>query len=201
MNCRKAQRLIGERPQRLPPPLQAALHQHLQDCTDCRVTDQRITRLQQLLALKRHEQPPPGYFEGFLSEFHSRLMADTRQPQTFWQPLRIAATALLHAPTARRCSYAVAGSVAAAVVAALVWMAAQPAQPPPAPGTAPVATIAPLAPSPAGAAVTIQGVPVSGPAAVVVLPATAQPAPNRPRYVLDRINAPAAGYEVASVHF
>ena len=34
-----------------------------------------------LLRLKRHEQPPPGYFDGFLHEFHRRQRAELlRQP-------------------------------------------------------------------------------------------------------------------------
>lgn len=35
----------------------------------------------QLLRLKRHEQPPPGYFDNFLHEFHRRQRAELlRQP-------------------------------------------------------------------------------------------------------------------------
>jgi hypothetical protein len=34
-----------------------------------------------LLRLKRHEQPPPGYFDNFLSEFHRRQRAELlKQP-------------------------------------------------------------------------------------------------------------------------
>src|SRR6188768_3966459 len=34
-----------------------------------------------LLRLKRHEQPPPGYFDNFLHEFHRRQRAELlRQP-------------------------------------------------------------------------------------------------------------------------
>lgn len=37
--------------------------------------------LQKLLRLKRHEQPPPEYFEGFLREFHLRQREELlRQP-------------------------------------------------------------------------------------------------------------------------
>ncbi len=41
-----------------------------------------------LLSLKRHEQPPPGYFDNFLHEFHRRQRAELlRQPlwRVAWQ--------------------------------------------------------------------------------------------------------------------
>src|SRR4051812_5465460 len=37
--------------------------------------------ISKLLRLKRHEQPPPGYFDNFLHEFHRRQRAELlRQP-------------------------------------------------------------------------------------------------------------------------
>lgn len=42
------------------------------------------TDIQKLLRLKRYEQPPPGYHERFLQEFHRRQRAEMlRQP--FWK--------------------------------------------------------------------------------------------------------------------
>ena len=44
-----------------------------------------------LLRLKRYEQPPPGYFDNFLSEFHRRQRAELlRQPawKVAWQRAR-----------------------------------------------------------------------------------------------------------------
>lgn len=35
--------------------------------------------ISKLLRLKRHEQPPPGYFEDFLSEFHRRQRRELMQ--------------------------------------------------------------------------------------------------------------------------
>ena len=37
-----------------------------------------------LLRLKRYEQPPPGYFDNFLSEFHRRQRAELLK-QPFWR--------------------------------------------------------------------------------------------------------------------
>jgi|GEM_PF-1870082 len=76
MNCLQAQRALHS-----PRPHQAAeLRQHLNECTDCRVLAHRAARLQRLLALKRYEQPPPGYFDNFLDEFHRRLAEATQRP-------------------------------------------------------------------------------------------------------------------------
>jgi len=44
--------------------------------------------ISKLLRLKRHEQPPPGYFEGFIHEFHRRQRRELmKRPawETMWE--------------------------------------------------------------------------------------------------------------------
>ena len=80
--------------------------------------DDQFHDLQRLLRLKRHEAPPPEYFEDFLWEFHRCQRAELlRRP--LW---RLALDRLEGAlPTFTPARYAYAGSCAAAVaVAALV---------------------------------------------------------------------------------
>ena len=80
--------------------------------------DDQFNDLQRLLRLKRHEAPPPEYFEDFLWEFHRRQRAELlRRP--LW---RLALDRLEGAlPTFTPARYAYAGSsVAAVAVAALV---------------------------------------------------------------------------------
>lgn len=73
------------------------------------------TQLQTLLRLKRHEQPPPEYFEKFLEEFHRRQREQIlKQPlwQIAWE--RLQAAVALHTPG----RYAYASIVAMAVLIA-----------------------------------------------------------------------------------
>src|SRR5271170_3415523 len=80
MNCQKTQQLFDDLAhERLAPSTAAQVRQHLAECTDCRVVEQRSARLQRLLALKRYERPTPEYFDNFLSEFHSRVSAEARR--------------------------------------------------------------------------------------------------------------------------
>jgi len=46
---------------------------------------ENIQALRRLLALKRHEQPPPGYFNRFPTQVIARIQAGERAPDTFWE--------------------------------------------------------------------------------------------------------------------
>lgn len=77
--------------------------------------EENFDDLQRLLRLKRHEAPPPEYFEDFLFEFHRRQRAELlRRP--LW---RLALDRLEGAlPSFSPARYAYAGSCALAVGAA-----------------------------------------------------------------------------------
>lgn len=86
MQCDKVQRLFDDLSEgRIPEALSRELHRHLEECTDCRVAQQRAARLQQLLSLKRHEQPSPEYFDSFLAGFHARLQAQAEVQDGWWE--------------------------------------------------------------------------------------------------------------------
>ncbi len=77
--------------------------------------DDEFQDLQRLLRLKRHEQPPPAYFEDFMAEFHRRQREELlRRP--LWRLALDRMEAAL--PTFSPVRYAYAGACATAVVAA-----------------------------------------------------------------------------------
>jgi hypothetical protein len=50
--------------------------------------EENFDSLKKLLALKRHEQPPPGYFNTFSSKVLARIQAgEAAAPKTWWQRL------------------------------------------------------------------------------------------------------------------
>ena len=81
-----------------------------------------------LLRLKKFEQPPPGYFENFLHEFHRRQRDELlRQPlwSVFWQRLS-ASFFRLNIPSLSSYPAAVAAAlVCAAVVSLKIYQAPQ----------------------------------------------------------------------------
>ena len=221
MDCQKAQTLLDDLSQnRLDSETALHVSQHLADCTDCRVLAQRAARLQRLLALKRYEQPAPEYLDNFLSEFHSRLMAETQQP-AWWERALERIDSLLVVGTMRVWRYGVASAMGVAVVVSVMWMSVRQANAPDS-ASDPIAAANPslvladlqVTPPPSHSAPDAIGAPV--PASLEAVPGDDQPAsagsvdlvqaPARadytaPHYVLDRIVDTPASYEVASSHF
>lgn len=94
----------------------ATVRRHLNECTDCRVQHQRTQRVIGLVQLKRYEQPPPGYFDNFLTEFHRRQLAAERSG---WRGVR----ARLAEPMTWSLAWkwAASGACGALVIAAVMW--------------------------------------------------------------------------------
>jgi len=215
MDCKKAQRLFDDLAEgRLPDATALRLSRHIQECTDCRVLQQRSARLQQLLAVKRHERPAPGFSGAFLNEFHQRLQAQTSTRPSWWrqwlagfsaQPVHTwrvafaggAAFVLTVSAVSSHWMFSAAGSVdgdarraAADVTEPLLTAASLPAS-----ESMPTRAVASVLPPPAEP---------SSAGSVVIVPAAAHADNDEagaPRYVLDRITAAPASYEVASIHF
>ena len=215
MDCRKAQELLDDLSrERLAPETAADVRQHLADCTDCRVQEQRTARLQRLLALKRYERPAPEYFDHFLSEFHSRVLAEA-QRAGWWERILGRVDDLLAVKSARVWRYRFASATGVAVVVGLVWMGVRQTIDPadvtgPAAGANPSLVFADTTfstPSAIAASVPslLQVSPADyGPVAadsVDLTPALTRADSPVPRYVLDRISVTPASYDVPNVQF
>jgi predicted anti-sigma-YlaC factor YlaD len=211
MQCSKVQRLFDDLSEnRLPEALSQELCRHLDECTDCRVAQQRAARLQQLLTLKRYERPSPEYFDHFLGEFHQRLQEKTRTQAGWWEQL----VASFTIERSRAWRYAFAGGVGVSLVVSVLMsrgfipMARLVASgAPQAANDISMPTFAAASPSTQAKAVAStlsRSVEPSSAGSVVIIPAAAHNADaevSAPRYVLDRITVTPASYEVASIHF
>ena len=217
MDCGKAQRLLNDlADERLSENVARELHRHVEECTDCRVARQRAARLQQLLALKRFEQPSSNYFDTFLNEFHQRLEVETAPHTNLWE--RIINNLAIEPVRTWRYGFTGAAGVALAVV--LIWRAFNPpdvtqsaeAQQTPTPTPAHILASSTLpAPhsTPQSIAATLPDSSrptraesrTSSAGNVVIVPLAAHNDTSATRYVLDSIGITPASYEVASIHF
>ena len=219
MDCQKTQQLFEDLAhERLAPATAAQVRQHLADCTDCRVVEQRIGRLQRLLALKRYERPTPEYFDNFLSEFHGRLSAEARKIG-WWEKFLGRMDDFLAIGSIRIWRYSFTSAVGVAAVVGMTWMGLRQTGDPaiaamdqttpadssladaetmlPPPHSTPQTIVAAL-PSLSASSADYQPVSASS---VVLVPAPAHADYSTPRYVLDRIPVTPASYDVPSVHF
>jgi hypothetical protein len=213
MDCKKAQRLFDDLAhERLASGLATEVRQHLADCTDCRVQEQRLARLQRLLALKRYERPAPQYFENFLTEFHSRLLSEMQPRPGWWERALGGIDEVLSAQSMRAWRYALAGAMSVTVALALMWMGLGPT------GESTGDPMATINPPLMGTQISLAGlpftpvetsIPLTGLAHVVpadyelamVVPPVTRAESTAPQYVLDRISITPANYDVPNVHF
>ena len=211
MNCRKAHELFDDLSrERLAPETAAEVRQHLVDCTDCRVQDQRTARLQRLLALKRYERPAPEYFDGFLSEFHHRVLAEAQRTGR-WERALWHIEELLSVDSVRVWRYRFASAMGVAVVVGLMWMGVRQMDDPASvagqmAGANPSLIFAQTGPSTPSTTPSLLQVTPSDYEPATADSAVSAPAPTRadspsPRYVLDRISVTPASYDVPNVQF
>jgi anti-sigma factor RsiW len=211
IDCGKIQRLFDDlADSRLAEGDRQEVERHLRDCTDCRVAQQRAVRLQQLLALKRHEQPGSQYFENFLDNFHRRLELSILSQPGWWERL----SRLLRDRSRPVLRYGFAHAIGVAIAVVLIYRGSVGTDWTSITATAdqPVITSLPPATSPAlvvphsvpGTIVSLLSEPLDlTPASSNILsftvPALAED--NTPRYVLDRFAVTPVSYDVASIRF
>jgi hypothetical protein len=101
MNCEDAPRLVG-----LPDddPRAREMRAHIRACAACRALVDHQNNVRATMALKRYEQPPPGFSERCAADIRRALEQQAAAPATAWwreymgaafQPLRLAAAAVL----------------------------------------------------------------------------------------------------------
>lgn len=204
MNCQQTQQLFDDlNRDRLDASTAECVRGHLADCTDCRVRMQKLSRLQRLLALKKHEQPPQAYWDGFLDEFHRRLEADTASP-SLWRRIagRLEGAWELPDVTVYWRPAALAAFMVTAC-SATIWWGLQDHRlltdssrliNPPRQGT--LQLVVDAAPAPLPTLSTPVG---SAPVGVIV--AVDQSNREHTRYVMDRLAVTPVTYEVANIDF
>jgi anti-sigma factor RsiW len=205
MNCQNAQRQFDDLADgRLPDSVADELRRHLAECTDCRVAEHRVARLQRLLALKRHEQPPAGYFNNFLGEFHQRLaLANAPRPSWWDRFIRHLTIEPIHV-----WRYGLAGALGILATGMITWWSLPAGHPPTGENTAQlVASNTAVAIPVIATADTglLRGMDADMAPLVesgdVILSPNATDAPDEPRYVLDRLAVTPVSYEAPNVHF
>lgn len=210
MDCKKTQRLINELGDgRIKKSEARAIQQHLGECSDCRVTQQRSLRLQQLLSVKRHENPGADYFDNFLGEFQQRLAKETAPRPSLWERF----CGHLHIQPVFSMRYGFAHALGVVLAIAGVWRglsagdfsansnqaAALDLSAPrlvsstqPASHSTPRKIVSAL-PTPHAKAAVV-------PSGALVIPESVRDDFTSPGYALDQFAA-APAYEVASIHF
>ena len=211
MDCQTAQRLFDDLSgNHLEKAVAQRVHQHLADCTDCRVLQQRTARLQRLLALKRYEQPSPHYTANIVANFHRRLAEEERRGSVWHQLMTRLGLESFAIP---RVNWA--GACALFLVAGMCWVGlrnssealVQPhASQIPSLASQSVVTLIPVS---AGAISSAPGSLLDDEALslsdaggdLIELVAAGRTQPSQPRYVLDRIAITPASYETARADF
>jgi hypothetical protein len=166
------------------------------------VAQERALRLQQLLAVKRHETPGSHYFDNFLDNFHRRLAAATAPQPTLWERI----CARFHLEPAPRLRYGFVHALGVVFALALIWQGLIASDLPVATSSDSTAPAFTNLPDPAPSS-TPSVIASKLPASVLPPMHTLPAAPvvtrdfNSPRYILDRISLTPASYEVASIHF
>lgn len=199
MDCKKAQRLFDDLSHdRLPLEHATEVRQHLADCTDCRVLEQRAARLQRVLALKRYERPSPEYFDNFLTEFHRRLLAETQPQMGWWERALGGIDDFLSAESMQVWRYGLASALGVTMIVGLMWTGLHPAGE--SPDVAAESSSLIVSPLP-DASLTLGDYQLTMADAAERPIGVTRAESTTPQYVLDRISVTPASYEVPDVHF